>query len=141
MDLDIKPQSCPNPLNVKSKGVLPVAILGTDSFDVIDIEILSLRLVGVSPLPGRSSVEDVATPFAGTISTPPDEDSCNDLGGDGFLDLTLKFDAQEIATALAALAPLNDREALVLKLTGNLTNGTPIEGQDVVRIIKKKNKK
>ena len=32
--IDIKPQSCPNPLNVNSKGVLPVAILGTDTFDV-----------------------------------------------------------------------------------------------------------
>jgi len=32
--VDIKPTSCPNPLNVKSRGVLPVAILGTADFDV-----------------------------------------------------------------------------------------------------------
>ena len=39
--LDIMPQSCPNPLNAKSKGVLPVAILGTrgtPDFDVSTID-------------------------------------------------------------------------------------------------------
>jgi len=35
--VDIKPGSYPNPLNVKSKGVLPVAILGTTAFDVSDV--------------------------------------------------------------------------------------------------------
>ena len=29
ISVDIKPQSCPNPVNVNAKGVLPVAILGT----------------------------------------------------------------------------------------------------------------
>ena len=29
VDLDIKPGSCPNPLHLESKGVLPVAFLGT----------------------------------------------------------------------------------------------------------------
>ena len=33
MDVDIKPRIFPNSRNVKSKGVLPVAILGTASFD------------------------------------------------------------------------------------------------------------
>jgi hypothetical protein len=32
--VDIKPQSCPNPINVGANGTLPVAILGTSSFDV-----------------------------------------------------------------------------------------------------------
>ncbi|MHC4258556.1 MAG: right-handed parallel beta-helix repeat-containing protein [Planctomycetota bacterium] len=35
--VDIKPQSCPNRLNVKSKGVFDVAILGTNDFDVRDL--------------------------------------------------------------------------------------------------------
>lgn len=30
VELDIKPQSCPNPLNTKSKGVLPVAVLALE---------------------------------------------------------------------------------------------------------------
>jgi hypothetical protein len=59
---DIKPESCPNPLNTKSQGVLPVAILGTADFDVNTIDAASIRLAGVAPV--RSTVEDVATPVA-----------------------------------------------------------------------------
>jgi hypothetical protein len=58
--VDIKPGSCPNPLNVKSSGVLPVAILGTRDYDITTIDPTSIRLAGVEPL--RSSYEDVATP-------------------------------------------------------------------------------
>ena len=43
--VDIKPGSCPNPLNIKSKGVLPVAILGTEDFDVKDIKVNSIRIL------------------------------------------------------------------------------------------------
>ncbi len=32
--LDIHPTSCPNPLNPKSRGLMPVAVLGTADFDV-----------------------------------------------------------------------------------------------------------
>ena len=49
VDVDIKPGSCPNPLNVASKGVLPVAILGSGDFDVTDIDIAPTRLAGVAP--------------------------------------------------------------------------------------------
>ena len=34
ISIDIKPGSCPNPLNSNSQGVLPVALLGTEDFDV-----------------------------------------------------------------------------------------------------------
>ncbi|NIN69480.1 MAG: hypothetical protein GTO63_33310, partial [Anaerolineae bacterium] len=50
VDLDIKPGSCPNPLNTRSNAVLPVAILGTDVFDVNDIDPATVMLEGVSPL-------------------------------------------------------------------------------------------
>ena len=36
--IDIKPGSCPNPINVKSKGVLPVAVVGNSSFDVTQVD-------------------------------------------------------------------------------------------------------
>ena len=58
--IDIKPQSCPNPLNVKKKGVLPVAILGTADFDVNEVDPATVELEGVAPL--RWDWEDVATP-------------------------------------------------------------------------------
>jgi hypothetical protein len=60
VDIDIKPGSCPNPLNLKSKGVLPVAILGSEDLDVSTIDVDTIRLEGVAPL--RSRLEDVATP-------------------------------------------------------------------------------
>ena len=42
--LDIKPGACPNPLNVRSRGVVPMAVLGSESFDVTEIDVDSLAL-------------------------------------------------------------------------------------------------
>jgi hypothetical protein len=128
--VDIKPGSCPNPINVKSRGVLPAAILGSEEFNVTTIDAASLRLQGVAPI--RSSKEDVATPFTGEITSCED---CTELGPDGYIDLTLKFSTQEI---FAALGEVIDEECIVLQLTGFADNGdTPIIGRDVVRILKK----
>ena len=128
INLDIKPTSCPNPFNVKSKGVLPVAILGTEDFDVMMVDPSSVLLEGVSPI--RWSYEDVATPVG------PDADTCEctTLGPDGYLDLTLKFDHQAIA---AALGPVVDGEVRILTLSGMTYDSIPIEGQDCVIILKK----
>lgn len=126
--VDIKPQSCPNPMSVKGKGVLPVAILGTEEFDVTTVDPASVQLEGVAPL--RWSLEDVATPYEGNFNG-----YCHDLGPDGYLDLTLKFNTQELVAALGGVV---DGEILVLQLTGNLkeeSGGTPIRGEDVVVIL------
>jgi hypothetical protein len=128
--VDIKPQSCPNPLNTKSKGVLPVAILGTEDFDVFDIDLSTILLEGVAP--ERNNLDDVATPFNG--ESRDDCLDCTQYGPDGLTDLTLKFDTQEV---VAALGEVIDGECLILSITGYLLDGTPIEGGDVV-IIKKK---
>jgi len=77
--VDIKPGSCPNPLNVKSGGVLPVAVLGTGEFDIADINVRTIRLTragagGVAPVCCDS--EDVATPYEGT-----DACGCHELTG------------------------------------------------------------
>ncbi len=133
--LDIKPMSCPNPLQVKGNGVLPVAILGTSDFDVTLIDVSTITLEGVSPL--RSSIEDVATPYDGGFDDPPDRLDCGIAGEDGLADLTLKFDKQAV---VAALGDVEDGDVLLLTLTGNLTEdagGTAIIGQDVVWIRKK----
>ncbi|MGB2809508.1 MAG: GLUG motif-containing protein [Sedimentisphaerales bacterium] len=122
--IDIKPGSCPNPLNVKSKGVLPVAILGSEEFDVNSIDIASIRLAGVAAI--RSSFEDVGTPFVDV-----NECECSTEGLDGFLDLTLKFETRRI---VEAIGEVNDGDELVLELTGVLSDETPIEGSDCVII-------
>lgn len=121
--VDIKPMSCPNPINVDGKGVLPVAILGTGDVAVSQIDPASVMLEGVAPL--RWEPEDVATPFEGA----PCE--CHELGPDGYLDLTLKFNMQEVITALGGVL---DGEVRELTLTGVLLDGTPISGQDCVLI-------
>ncbi len=133
VDVDIKPGSCPNPLDVESKGVLPVAVLGTEDFDVATIDPATIILVGVAPL--RWASEDVATPFNGVSND--DFLDCTEDGPDGWDDLTLKFDTQEV---VAALGDVEDGQYLVLELTGHLLeeyNGTPIMGEDVVLILVK----
>ncbi|NIM99337.1 MAG: hypothetical protein GTO24_15060 [candidate division Zixibacteria bacterium] len=126
--VDIKPGSCPNPLNVRSKGVLPVAVLGNEDFDVTTIDPAGVRLEGVAPI--RWSYEDVATPFEG------EPEACHDLNGDGYMDLTLKFDVPELVGTLA----LNQLagETILLQLTGILTDeygGAPIVGEDPIRLL------
>jgi len=131
--VDIKPTSCPNPLNTNDHGRLPVAILGTNNIDVTQIDVGTIKLAGVSPL--QSDLEDVATPFSPFTGKQDCNLDCTTAGPDGLLDLTLKFDAQAI---IAALGAVTDGQCLVLKLTGNLLDGSPIKGEDVVVIRKKK---
>ena len=130
--IDIKPTSCPNPLNVNSKGVLPVAILGTEDFDVTEIDVTTVFLEGVPPL--RYAYEDVAAPFLGEPSCL-DEYACTTDGPDGYLDLTLKFNKQAV---VATLGPVSDGDVLCLTLTAELLDETPISASDVIRIIKKR---
>ena len=124
--VDIKPATCPNPLNVKSLGVLPVAILGMEDFDVSDVDMSSVGLEGVAPI--RFDYEDVATPFDGELC------NCHEEGPDGILDLILHFDTQEVVDALG---PVVDGVELELILTGDTVDGVPLEGSDCIRIIKK----
>src|SRR5262249_55132141 len=94
--VDVKPVTCENPLNVRSRGKFPVAIVGTANFDATTVDAASVRLVGVAPL--RSSWTDVATPFEPFIGKD-DALDCTLLGSDGFLDLELQFDVAEIVQA------------------------------------------
>jgi hypothetical protein len=123
--LDIKPGSCPNPVNVKSKGVLPVAILGTEEFDASTIDPASVRLNDIEPI--RSSLEDVGAPL-----TDPNECECTTDGPDGFIDLSLKFKTQDI---VESLGEVNTDDILMLPLTGVLNDGTSIEGEDCILIV------
>jgi len=122
--LDIKPGGCPNPLNVKSKGVLSIAILGGDNYDITEIDPTSVRLAGVEPI--RSSYEDVAAPVADA-----NDCNCTTEGPDGFLDLTLKFRTQQV---VEAIGDVNNGDVLELPLTGVMSDETPIEGADCIVI-------
>jgi hypothetical protein len=119
--VDIKPKSCPNPVSVRKKGVLPVAILGTADFDVTQIDPSTVKLNGVAAQ--HYNIEDTAT--------PPVDSSCTTEGADGFADLVLMFDAQEILQTINA----SDDDVLALKIRGYLTEEvgrTAIRGSDEI---------
>ncbi len=109
--IDIRPGSEPSPINLKSKGSLPVTIYGSDEVDVSQIDLSSLLLQGASPQERGKS---------GNVA------SIVDQNGDLILDLNLKFDLEEMD-----IAP----DALELILTGMLLDGTALGGSDEIRIV------
>ena len=145
ISIDINPGSCPNPLALKSKGVLPVAILGLDDFDVTQIDPATVTIfrkeipdpVHVFPL--RWSLEDAGIPyepFIGKISANDCLEYHPDDYGvfDGYLDLSFTFKVGEVVNALG---DVSDGEVIVLQLTGKLKEefgGTKIVGEDIVWI-------
>ncbi len=105
--IDIKPGSDDNPVNLKSKGVIPVAVLTTDDFDAATVNGATVTFAGASPDHGSGHLEDV--------------------DGDGDLDWLGHFRMQE--TNIAE----EDTEAT---LSGETTDGTPIVGSDGITIPK-----
>jgi hypothetical protein len=129
--IDIKPASCPNPLNVNNKGAVSVAIVGSEELDVTTIDVASIRLEGVAPV--NSELEDVTTPADGG------ECACTEDGPDGYLDLTVRFPTQEI---VAVLGEVSHGETFLLTLTGELSEDDwVIEGTDCIRVKKPRAKR
>jgi hypothetical protein len=162
VDLDIKPGSCPNPLNSinngKGKAKLPVAISGTDEIDIREIIPGSITLNGVGPL--RWGYEDVSTP----IDKENDSCACTEDGADGYEDLVLKFDKNAIiaslsisgqkqaitATTARGISQIGSdldkninnsgppiRNSHTLKIEGRLNNNEIIVGYDCVLLMTK----
>ena len=114
---------------------MPVSLLGTEFFDVSHVDPESIRLEGVAPV--FWSINDVATPFKPYLDKTDAHTDCTESGSDGYLDLELKFQTQNIVEMLGVVS---DGEQRVLKLTGNLKEefgGTAITGEDIVIILKK----
>jgi hypothetical protein len=146
--VDVKPGGCPNAYNRAGRGVLPVAVVGTESLEVAQIDLSSVRLClpGEDPddpdaaclapregPPGpHSVVDDVASPFAG--DPEGSECACHGLEGDGTPDLLLKFGTDDLVAALA-LDELSDGDLVPLVVSGALLDGTPFEGSDCVRLV------
>jgi PKD repeat protein len=106
--IDIKPGSDRNPMALRSRGVLPIAILGSEDLDVADVDLRTL-VFG----PGNARALDRHAHL-------------EDVNGDGFLDLVARFRAT--ATEIAR----GDDEACV---DGALMDGTPFEGCDSIHPI------
>ena len=124
---DIKPGSCPNPVNLGSNGVTPVAILGSVTLDVNEIDI------SIYPEDWRIVYEDVGTPFvADQFQSIFD---CSEEGPDGFLDLTIKIPTEDFH--LLCIFP--DQSGVILGLDVQLLDGTVFVVWDVVKTLKKNN--
>ncbi len=137
--LDIRPGSCPNPLDSMSQGKLPVALLGAMNFDVSQVDLSTLLLaradgvggfvepVSEPPEPGFSH-EDIGTPFEGQLC------DCHSAGGDGIMDLSMQFSTADV---VASLMPTDVQvgEAVRLTLSGALLDGTAFSATDCIIMV------
>ena len=116
VDIDIKPGSDPNSVNFKNKGVLPVAILTTDTFDATTVD------------PG-TVIFDI---FQINGSTPPNKCAIEDVDGDGDLDLICHFSIPDIDKKCQGIV-----DGRVVHATGQILadtfDGLPIQGLDSIR--------
>ncbi len=125
--VDIAPGFCPNVLNTRGGGVFQVAIVGTESLNVSDIDPTKVKLNGV-PGDGNFAIEDVAVPFVYTKRCPKRKH-------DGIPDLVVEFDVNQL---VASLGTVKNGQILVLTVEGNFFDGSTFEGQDKIKISTKK---
>jgi hypothetical protein len=113
VQIDIKPGSDENCLNINGRGVIPVALLGSDAFDVSEVDQSSLTFAGL----------DLGVRGNGRKSCGEE-----DVNEDGFVDLVCKFEDDA-----SAWAPGSS----FATLSGLLNNGDPISGSDSLCIVPK----
>ena len=107
IDIDIKPGSDPNSINLKSKGVVPVAVLTTGDFDASTTDPGTVTFAGASPL--RWALEDV--------------------DNDGDMDMLFHFKTQDLGL------DTNSTQATLTGATSN--GWFIITGTDTVNIVGK----
>jgi hypothetical protein len=114
IDVDIKPYSYPNAINIKNKGVIPVAVFGTDTFDVTTIN--------------SSTVFFGSTGTEAQVNMHPNgkyHQGFEDINMDGYLDMVFHFRTQDTGFNIGDTIGM---------LTGETYSGVSIMGSDSVRI-------
>lgn len=109
--VDIKPGAWPNKVNLKSKGLLSVAVLSTADVDATTIDPSTIEF-------GDPALTGVAVPV---------RSSWEDVNLDGLMDLVLKF---SVPTLVANGAIDAASEELVL--VGKTYDGDAVEGGDAI---------
>lgn len=131
--LDIKPTSCPNPIQIGGGGgQVSVGILGSALHDVSQIDPNSVRIwregCTSGPLaPNMVGFEDVGTPVSSANC------GCTTQGADGFMDLRLRFDKQALINTLG-LGSVKRMTYVRLVVTARLQGGCEIVASDCVRV-------
>ena len=110
VDIDIKFCDDPNSFNCKKKGALPVTIFGTDSFDVAEIDVSTLRLCLADLTTCTGAPKDWSSSDRGNPLTDIGADMCainvetgleeDFLNQDGHMDLDVAFEASEVKETL-----------------------------------------
>jgi hypothetical protein len=126
--IDVKPGNEQNNINLKSNGVVPVAVLTTEQFDA-------------------ATLDPATALFAGAA---PDHWSLEDVDGDGDNDVIFHFRTQELdldadsteATLTAQLAsePLTMNQMTTMSAV-QTSGGTVVSGTDAVKIVSDKKPK
>jgi hypothetical protein len=109
--IDIKPGSDPNPINQGSNGLVPVAIFSSADFDATTV-VPETVLLGGANVALRGKGKSMAHE--------------EDVNGDGLIDLVVQVEI----TGFDEIG-----EDGIAILTGETTEGIPIEGSDVVVIV------
>jgi hypothetical protein len=116
VEIDIKPGSDANPIHPRSRGVLPVAILSSETFDAADVDVTTLAFGPDAAAPEH----DLTVP--GVL-----EDHLRDVDEDGSIDLVSHYRSREAGITS------DDLEAC---MSGALLDGTPFEGCDLIRTLR-----
>lgn len=111
VDIDIKPGSDPNCFNNNGNGVIPVAILGSITFDVSQVDDTTVELAGMA-------VKAVGK--KGKLLS-----HIEDVNGDFVDDLVVQIEDADGTFSVGSTTTI---------LTGNLFDGTPFEGTDTICI-------
>ncbi len=115
VQIDIKPGGDPNSFKCDSRGNLPVAILGSASFDATTVAVATVTL--------EAAVDTINALSKSLIG---------DVNSDGFPDIVVYFANGEVAAEIGC--PLAKNTVVAVTVRGQTSGGVSFAGSDVLRI-------